>query len=70
MELLFSIDGQKKFSLSYAWDREKNCYIQKEGKFFTYTRNCEEKANVAVVKSALKICPDTMASYLSRSRDM
>ena len=57
MELLFGIDVQKKFSLSYAWDREKNCYIQKEGKFLTYTRNCEQKANVVIVKSALKILP-------------
>ena len=27
-ELIFSIDIQKKFSLSYAWDKDKNCYIQ------------------------------------------
>ena len=56
-ELLFGIDVQKKFSLSYTRDREKNCYIQKEGKFLTYTRNCKQKANVAVVTSALKILP-------------
>ena len=57
MELLFGIHVQKKFSLSYAWDREKNCYIQKEGRFLIYTRNYEQKANVAVVKLALKIPP-------------
>ena len=55
MELLFGIDVQKKFILSYAWDREKNCYIWKEGRFLTYTRNCEQKANVAIVKPTLKI---------------
>ena len=55
MELVFGIDVQKKFSLSYAWDREKNCYIQKEARFLMYTSNCEQKANIAVVKSALKI---------------
>ena len=38
-------------------DREKNCYIQKEGRFITYTRNCEQKTNVAVLKSALQIPP-------------
>ena len=38
-ELIFGIDIQKKFSVSYAWDKEKNCFIQKEGKFLTYTRN-------------------------------
>ena len=27
-ELIFGIDIQKKFSLSYAWDQDKNCYIQ------------------------------------------
>ena len=70
MELLFGIDVQKKFSLSFAWDREKNCYIQMEGRSFTYTRNCEQKANVAIIKSALKILPATMTLYQSRSKDI
>ena len=30
-ELLFGMDIQKKFSISYAWDHEKTCYIQKDG---------------------------------------
>ena len=46
---------QRKFSISYAWDKEKNWYIQKEGKFLTYTRNCEQKATIGTVKSTLKI---------------
>ena len=33
MELIFGIDIQRKFSISYAWDQERNCYIQKEGNF-------------------------------------
>ena len=41
MEIISGIDIQRKFSLSYAWDKEKNCYIQKDGKFLTYTRNWE-----------------------------
>ena len=45
----------QKISLSYAWDTEKNCYIQKDGRFFTYTRNCEQKATIGIVKSTLKI---------------
>ena len=57
MELIFGIDIQKKFSISYTWDKEKNCYIQKEGKFLTHTRNCEEKATIGMVKSSLKIPP-------------
>ena len=28
--IIFGIDIQKKFSLSYAWDKEKNCYIQRD----------------------------------------
>ena len=36
---------------------DKNCYIQREGKFLTYTRNCEQKATIGVVKSTLKILP-------------
>ena len=35
--------------------KRKNCYIQRVGKFLTYTRNCKQKANIAVVKSTLKI---------------
>ena len=56
-ETIFGIDIQKKFSISYAWDKTKNCYIQKHGKFFIYTRNCEQKATIDIVKSSLKIPP-------------
>ena len=54
-ELIFGIDIQRKFLVSYAWDKEKNCYIQKEGKFLTYTKNCEQKATIGTVKLTLKI---------------
>ena len=56
-EKIFGIDILKKFSLSYTWDKEKNCYIQKDGRFLTYTRNCEQKATIEIVKSILKIPP-------------
>ena len=56
-EIIFGIDVQKKFSVSYAWDKAKNCYIQRDGKFITYTRNCEQKATIGIVKSTLKIPP-------------
>ena len=36
-ELIFGIDVQKKFSISYAWDKAHNCYIQRDGIFLTYT---------------------------------
>ena len=56
-EILFGIDIQKKFSLSYAWDKEKNCYGQKDGRFLTYTRNCEQEATIGIVRSTLRIPP-------------
>ena len=54
---IFGIDIQKKFSISYAWDMSKNCYIQRDGKFLTYTRNYEQKATIGIVKLNLKIPP-------------
>ena len=56
-EIIFSIDIQKKFSLSYTWDKEKNCYIQRDSKFLTYTLKGEQKATIGTVKSSLKIPP-------------
>ena len=56
-ELIFGIDIQRKFSLSYAWDKERNCYIQKDGKFLVYTQACDQKATVGTVKSTLRIPP-------------
>ena len=32
-ELIFGIYIQRKFYLSYVWDKERNCYIQREGNF-------------------------------------
>ena len=40
-ELIFGIDIQRKFSLSYVWDKERNCYIQREEKFLVYTNTCD-----------------------------
>ena len=54
-ELIFGTDMLRKLSMSYAWDEERNCYIQKEGKFLVYTNNCEQKATIGTVKSTLKI---------------
>ena len=48
---------KKKFSLSYAWDKEKNCYIQRNGKFLVYTHSCDCTATIGTVKSTLKIPP-------------
>ena len=54
-EPIFSIDIQKKVSLSYAWDKEKNSYIQRNGKFLVYIYSCDCTATVGTVKSTLKI---------------
>ena len=56
-ELIFSINIQKKFSLPYTWDKEKNCYIQRNGKFLVYTHSCDHTATIGTVKSTLKIPP-------------
>ena len=56
-ELIFGIDIQKKFSLSYAWDKERNCYIQRDGRFLVFTHACDHKATIGTVKSTLRIPP-------------
>ena len=55
-ELIFGIDIQK-FSLSYAWDKDKNCYIPQKCKFLIYTHSCNSTATIGTVKSTLKIPP-------------
>ena len=54
-ELIFGIDIQKKFSLSYAWGKEKNCYIQRNGTFLVYTHSCDHTATIGTVKSTLRL---------------
>ena len=56
MELIFGIDIQKKFS-SYAWDKDKQCFIQQNGKFLAFTHANTWKATIGTVKSTLKIPP-------------
>ena len=36
MEIIFGIDIQNKFALSYTWDKGKNCYIQRDGLYLKY----------------------------------
>ena len=56
-ELIFGINIQKKFSLSYAWDKDKNCYIEWNGKFLVFTHTNTRTATIGTVKSTLKIPP-------------
>ena len=55
MELIFGIDIQRKFSLSYAWDKDRNCYIQWNGKFLVFTHANTQTATIGTVKPTLKI---------------
>ena len=48
-EIIFRMDIQKRFSISHA--------SQREGKFFTCTKICEQKATIGVVKLTFKILP-------------
>ena len=54
-ELIFGINIQRKFSPSYAWDKERNWYIQREGKFLVYTTTSDQKATIGTVKSTPRI---------------
>ena len=56
-ELILGIDIQKKFSLSYAWDKDHQCYIQRNGRFLSFTHTTTQKATIGTVKSTLKIPP-------------
>ena len=56
-EFIFGIDIQRKFSLSYAWDKDSNCYLQKSGVFLTYTHNSSQQATIGTVRSTLRIPP-------------
>ena len=56
-DILFGIDIQKRYSLSYSSDSDKQLFIQRKGSFLNYTRNCEQQLNVTVMKSTLKPLP-------------
>ena len=53
-DIIFGIDIQKRYSVSYSWDANKRI-IHTEGRIIlTYTRNCEQQHDIAVVNSSLK----------------
>ena len=66
-ELIFGINIKKKFSLSNAWDKDKNCYIQWNGKFLAFTHASTCTATIGTVKSTLKIPPRHNGVVQSRS---
>ena len=52
-DILFVIEIQKRYSLLYSWDSDKQLFIQREGSFLTYTRNCVQQHNITLVKYTL-----------------
>ena len=56
-ELIFGIDIQKKFSLSYTWDKDQQCYIQQNGRFLAFTHATSHRTTIGMVKSTLKVPP-------------
>ena len=56
-DILLGMHIQKKSSLSYCLDSNKQLFIQREGSFLTYIRNCEHQHNIPVVTPTLKIPP-------------
>ena len=67
-DILFDIDIQKIYCLSYNWDSDKQLLIQREGSFLIYTRKYEQQHDLAIVKSPLKYHLGTMTSYQSPSK--
>ena len=59
-ELIFGINIQKKFSLSYAWDKDKNFYIQQNGKYLVNTHSCNHTATIGTLNQLSRYHPDTM----------
>ena len=56
-ELILGIDIQKKFSLSYTWNKDKHCYIQWNDKFLAFTHANTPTTTIGTVKLTLKIPP-------------
>ena len=52
---LFLGDVQKKFSISLVQDKEKKLLHTK--RFLMYTRNCEQRATIGIVKLTLQLLP-------------
>ena len=59
-ELIFGIDIQKKFSLSYTWDKDHQCYIQRNGRFLSFTHTTTQKPQLELLNPCLRYHPGTM----------
>ena len=54
-EIIFKIDVQKKFSISYAWHKAKTVIYKKKENNSLHTQETEQKATIGIVKSSLEI---------------
>ena len=70
MELLFGIIVQKKFSLSYTWDREKIATYKRRVDSLPTPETVNRRHMLLLSNQPLRYNPCTMASYLSRSKDL
>ena len=51
-DVILGIDFQRKYQISYDWDKEKWCYIRHNGQFLCYMKDMESGINrVSVVKT-------------------
>ena len=70
-KIIFGIDVQKKISLSYAWDKEKNCYIQKGQQTpHIHLKLWTKSDNRKLLNQHLRYLPDIMASYQLKSKEI
>ena len=61
-KIIFGIDIQNKFSLSYAWDKAKNFYIQKDGKFLELNLKIPPRHNGVI---PIKITGQTLKEHMA-----
>ena len=69
-ELLFGIDVQKKFTLSYAWDENRTVKYRMKVDFLPTLEAVNRRQMLLLWNQSLWYCQDTMASYLWRSKDL
>ena len=55
-ELIFGIDLQRKFSISYAWDKEISVTFKKKENFL-HIQKLQTEVTIGTVKLTLKIPP-------------
>ena len=47
--IIYLAQISRRGTLYHSWDMDKELFIQREGYFLTYMRNCEQQHNITVV---------------------